>query len=128
MTTVSEVIDAYNIAWQDCDENARRRLLEKAWADEGTYVDSHSQMEIKGQDGLLAYIGQAQEEFPGPRIAPTSVVEELIGRVRFTWAMYEPDKQPVTEGTDFGELARKGDESSDAALRASGHRGCPATL
>jgi hypothetical protein len=35
----SEVVAAYGAAWNEPDEDARRKLLDQAWADDGVYCD-----------------------------------------------------------------------------------------
>ena len=43
-----EVVEAYGAAWNEVDQAARRRLLEQAWADDGTYTDPQS--DISGRE------------------------------------------------------------------------------
>ena len=39
MTTTEEIVLAYVAAWSETDEGKRRALLEKSWAENGTYTD-----------------------------------------------------------------------------------------
>ena len=42
MASIQEVVSAYTAAWNEPDDGKRRRLLEAAWADDGTYTDPQS--------------------------------------------------------------------------------------
>ena len=101
-----EVVDAYGAAWNEPDEAARRRLLEQAWADDGTYTDPQS--DVAGRDALVAHIAAFHEQFQGAQIVPTSGADEHHGKVRFTWRMQGADGSTIMEGIDFGQLAGDG--------------------
>ena len=106
MTTTQEVVDAYGKAWNEPDETERRRLLEVAWTDGGTFTDPQS--DVAGRDALVAHIASFHQQFAGAQITPASGVDEHHGRVRFTWKMTGADGATIMEGIDFGELAADG--------------------
>ena len=106
MSTTQEVVDAYGKAWNEPDETERRRLLNFAWADDGTFTDPQS--DVAGRDALLALIAEFHEQFVGAQITPTSSVDEHHGRVRFTWKITGADGATIMDGIDFGELAADG--------------------
>lgn len=106
MASAQEIGDAYGAAWNEPDEAERRRLLEQAWADDGTYTDP--QADLHGRDALIAHIAGFQEQLKGARIVPTSAVDEHHGKIRFTWKMEGADGSAIMEGIDFGELADDG--------------------
>jgi len=106
MASAQEIGEAYGAAWNEPDEAERRRLLEKAWADDGTYTDPQS--DLRGRDALLTLIAGFQAQFKGARIEPTSAIDEHHGKIRFTWRMEGADGSAIMEGIDFGELADDG--------------------
>ena len=109
MATTREVIEAYAAAWNEAEEAGRRRLLERSWADDGTYTDPTAHVE--GREALARHIAGLQQRVPGARIFLTSGVDEHHGVLRFTWRLVGPDETMTVEGVDFGEL------SSDGRLR-----------
>src|SRR5215217_4770136 len=88
-----EVMLAYIEAWNTPDEQARRDLLDRCWADEGTYT--HPISEVRGKEALVAHIGRFLSEGPsgrstGHRIPIGSGVDHHHGMIRFTWVI-EPE-------------------------------------
>jgi len=67
---VDETVAVYGAAWNEPDVEARRQLLEKAWATNGTYTDPTAHLE--GREALVQHISGFQKSLPGARIAPTS--------------------------------------------------------
>lgn len=106
MTTVEEIVLAYVAAWVETDEGKRRALLEKSWAENGTYNDPT--VEVVGREALVQHIGGIHKRFAGHRILLTSGVDEHHGWLRFTWAMVSPEGSRVSEGIDFGEVSSDG--------------------
>ena len=106
MTTAEEIVLAYVAAWVETDEGKRRALLEKSWAENGTYNDPT--VEVVGREALVQHIGGIHKRFAGHRIILTSGVDEHHGWLRFTWAMVSPEGSRVSEGIDFGEVGSDG--------------------
>jgi hypothetical protein len=109
--SLDEVMLAYIEAWNTPDEQSRRNLLDRCWADDGTYTDPIS--EVHGKEALVAHIGRFLSEGPsgrgpGYRIPIGSGVEHHHGVIRFTWVLLDPEGAPVYEGLDVGELAADG--------------------
>jgi hypothetical protein len=102
----SETVAAYGAAWAETDEGKRRELLERAWAEDGTYLDPSGHAE--GREGLATHIAGFQQTFAGHRIDFTSGVDEHDGYLRFAWTMTGPDGNSVMEGVDFGRLDEDG--------------------
>lgn len=100
------VVQAYGAAWNEPDEDARRRLLESAWADDASYCDPTAT--ANDREALVAHIGGFQAALPGHRIDMTTVVDEHDQCLRFGWAMRGRDGAVLIEGTDFGTLAADG--------------------
>ena len=99
-----ETIEAYMAAWNETDETKIKALLDKCWADEGTYTDPVS--DVKGRDGLLAAIQGFHKQMPGAGIAITSGMDEHHGRVRFGWKVTGAPQEMA--GIDVGVLAADG--------------------
>ncbi len=106
MSMTEEIVDAYMAAWTEPDETAARRPLERAWSDDGRYVDPMA--DVSGRAALVAQITAFHLQMPGVRLSRTSAVDEHHGRVRFTWAMHTADGALGMEGVDFCELAADG--------------------
>ena len=101
-----EIIEAYLNAWNEPDESKRRQLLDKAWADSGTYTDPMS--DIAGRNALVATIAQFHKQMPGASIVLGSGIDEHHGRVRFAWKVRAQDGSTPVEGIDVGQLAGDG--------------------
>ena len=41
MSNVNEVVVSYLAAWNERDEERRRKLVAKTWTEEGSYMDAH---------------------------------------------------------------------------------------
>ena len=102
----AEVVATYGAAWAEPDESKRRELLERAWADDGVYMDPSARVE--GRDAFVLHIGGFRQTFPGHRIDVTSGVDAYGDNIRFAWRMVGPDDAQVMEGVDFGTLAPDG--------------------
>ena len=121
MTPTEEIVLAYGAAWTETDEGKRRALLEKSWAENGTYTDPT--VEVVGREALVQHIGGFHQRFAGHRIHLTSGVDEHHSRLRFTWAMVNPEGSRVSEGIDFGEVGSDG-----RLIRITGFFGLPSPI
>jgi hypothetical protein len=102
----ADVVATYGASWAETDEAKRRELLERAWTDDGVYVDPSARAE--GRDALIAHIGGFQEAFAGHRIEIASGVDTHGDNLRFAWRVVGPSGDEVMEGVDFGRLAADG--------------------
>jgi hypothetical protein len=116
MTTTEEIVLAYVAAWSESDEGKLRAMLEKSWAENGTYTDPT--VEVAGREALVQHIRGIHQRFAGHRILLTSGVDEHHGRLRFTWGMVSPEGSRVSEGIDFGEVG-----SDNRLIRITGFFG-----
>jgi hypothetical protein len=121
MATTREIVLDYVAAWVETDEGKRRALLAKSWTEDGTYTDPT--VEVVGREALVKQIGAIHKQFAGNRIVLTSRVDEHHGRLRFTWAMVNPEGNRVTEGIDFGEIGSDG-----RLMRITGFFGQPSPI
>ena len=99
----ADVIDTYGAAWNEVDSDARRTLLEVAWADDGAYADPT--VHVFGREALVAHIGATHEVFGGFRIDRTSDYDEHHGYVRFTWTMKAQTGETLVDGFDVVRLS-----------------------
>jgi len=104
--TSKETVEAYLAAWNETDEGKRRPLIDKCWADSGTYTDPMA--DIAGREPLAALISQFHQQMPGGRIALASGIDEHHGRLRFAWKLVLADGSARLEGIDVGQLAPDG--------------------
>lgn len=101
---MEETVQAYLDAWNEPDEAKRREILDKVWADKGTYTDPMSHAE--GKEELVALIDQFHEQMPGAKIAIASQIDQHHGQVRFAWRM-EGGPQTM-DGIDVGRVNEDG--------------------
>jgi hypothetical protein len=121
MITTEEIVRMYVAAWSETDEAKRRALLEKSWAENGTYTDPT--VEVVGREALVQHIGGIHRQFADCRILLTSRVDEHHDRLRFTWAMVNPRGSRVSVGIDFGEVGADG-----RLIRITGFFGLPSPI
>ena len=100
------VIELYGAAWDEHDVDARRALLEQAWADDGIYCDPTATVE--GRDALVAHIGAFHEQAPGARVETVTRVDEHDGHLRFGWRLVDAGGTTTLEGIDYGRLGADG--------------------
>jgi hypothetical protein len=88
MASIEETVAAYVQAWNEPDTAARRKLLERAWAEAATYTDPTAHVE--GREALVAHIGGFQTQMPGARLNGTSAVDEHHGRLARVVGFFGP--------------------------------------
>ncbi len=101
-----ETVEAYLAAWNETDEGKQRRLIDKCWADSGTYTDPMA--DIAGREALVGLISQFHQQMPGGTIALASGLDEHHGHLRFAWKLVLADGSTRLEGIDVGQLAPDG--------------------
>ena len=103
---LEELITVYCKAWSEPERALREQLLNRVWAEDGTYIDPTAH--VVGRKALVEHIGKFFEQFPGARIVPSSVVDTHHEQLRFNWRVVLPDGKVLLEGIDFGELSEIG--------------------
>jgi hypothetical protein len=101
----TETIATYGAAWNELDEAKRRALLEKSWADDGSYQDPQGTAD--GRAELVAHIGGFHQLLPGHTIEFASGIDSNGVTLRWAWEMRN-GSDVVLEGVDFAELAPDG--------------------
>jgi hypothetical protein len=109
---VEQTVLAYIEAWNAPDEAARRALLERCWAEDGSYADPA--VELDGREELSDHIGQfLQGRGPyglpaGCRLPIASGIDHHHGMIRFRWVVLGPEGSPLARGFDYGQLGSDG--------------------
>lgn len=99
---------AYSSAWSEEDDpDARRVLLERAWAPDGAFFDPETPEGLIGREALSEYIAATHVEMPGLVVTETSEPEIIGNRLRVRWVASQGDTAMFT-GTDFVEFADDG--------------------
>lgn len=103
--TSHEVVEWYVAAWNATDEAERRRLLERAWTEDGAYTDPTAY--VAGREALIAHIGAFHGRTPGTWFDVIAGPDGHHQRVRFIWRL-NANRITLREGLDVGELAEDG--------------------
>jgi hypothetical protein len=105
MTDINDIVDNYIASWNESDPERRRALVERTWAEDGTYLDPL--MAGAGAEEIAAMIGAAQAQFPGHRFELAFGPDAHNDRVRFAWRLVGSGG-PVAAGVDFATVAEDG--------------------
>lgn len=104
---LDQVLADYNAAWGEHDATRRGALLERAWAERGTYTDP--QAHVEGRAALVTHIGLVQPRLPaGVHGVVVSAPDVHHGVFRFAWEFRGANGGLFMKGEDFGELAEDG--------------------
>lgn len=103
VTTAREAVHAYVGAWNQPDEAARRRLLERSCSDDVSYTDPS--VHLVGRAALVGHARRFAERWPGAEIVVTGPIDEHHQRwIRFRWRVVGAGGAPLRQGVDFAEL------------------------
>jgi hypothetical protein len=100
------IIDTYIDMWNEEDADRRAVLIERAWADDASYLDPL--LEADGKPALSEMVATVHGHYPGHRFRRRSDVDLHHDRVRFAWDLVAPDGSVFVAGIDVGELADDG--------------------
>jgi hypothetical protein len=100
MTNTTEIIDTYLAAYNEPDDEPRRELVARAFAEGGALVDPP--IDGSGHEGISAMMGAVHQQYPGHRFRRASAVDEHHGYFRYGWELRSPEDAVVLEGTDVG--------------------------
>jgi hypothetical protein len=102
MGNLNELIDRYIAIWNETDEERRRSLIARTWAEDASYLDPVLQAD--GPASIDAMVRAVHERFPGHRFRRTGDPDAHHDRVRFSWEL-APDRGAAgVSGTDFAVL------------------------
>ncbi|MER5349023.1 nuclear transport factor 2 family protein [Kitasatospora sp. NPDC002551] len=96
-TDLRQLAARYLAAWNETDPAARRKLVDDAWAEDGSYTDPLAA--VTGRAGVDALIGAAQAQFPGLvfTLGPVDAHHDIA---RFTWNLGPAGEEPLVIGFD----------------------------
>jgi len=106
MSEIATTVDTYLAMWNETDSGRRADLIERAWNENGRYVDPLN--EAEGHGSLSDMVAAAQQQYPGHRFRRTSGIDTHHNQVRFTWEVTGPDGALTVAGTDVGVLGSDG--------------------
>jgi len=98
-----QAVDAYFEMWNEEDAVKRAEHIERAWEDDGHYVDPL--LEARGRPGLSEMVEAVQGLYPGHRFRPTSGVDLHHDLIRFGWELVAPDGTVAAAGLDVGVVS-----------------------
>lgn len=100
----------YRKAWNERDAAARLAVLEQAWADDGSFVDSSLELPVVGRDSLSALIGNFHIARAGVYFEPLPWVEGdgHHGHLRMPWRLCNAAGEVLLEGEDIAVLDAAG--------------------
>ena len=97
----------YEVAWNTSDAPQRMSELERAWYDDGLYIDDDVPDGVVGRDALSALIAAEHERTPGLVITTTRPLVLLRDRGWLQWESHSASGISFS-GTDFIEFAADG--------------------
>jgi hypothetical protein len=106
MADVATVVDSWLAALNEPDAGQRRALIERAWADDGRWVDPP--FEGAGHAGIGELIGGVQAQCPGARFRRATAIDAHHDAARYGWELRDAGGALVIAGTDVAELADDG--------------------
>jgi SnoaL-like protein len=106
MTDITTTVDDYIAAWNEGDDQRRRELVSRTFADDATYVDPLISSE--GPDGIAGMIGAVQQQYAGHRFELAAGPDAHHDCVRFTWHLKSAEDAHVATGIDFATVANDG--------------------
>ena len=106
MSDIETIVDTYLAMWNEDDDARRAKLIEKAWSDDGRYVDP--MLEAEGREALSAMVANVHANYPGHRFRRLSGIDAHHDTVRFAWDLSAPDGTTTVAGIDVGTLASDG--------------------
>jgi hypothetical protein len=106
---IDRLVDRYQAAWGEADEQKRRELVAEVWSPDGRYAGHEH--EFIGHDGIAAVLTKNYEDFISNGFT-FKVGAEVIahhGTVRLTWDLIQDQSgQTVSVGEQIILLAEDG--------------------
>jgi SnoaL-like domain len=83
MTDAEQIVQRYLDTFNETDGTSRRAMLAELWRADATYTDPHA--DVRGPEGVDAFIAQTQERFPGYTFRLAGAVDAHHEQARFQW-------------------------------------------
>ncbi|TMQ96667.1 nuclear transport factor 2 family protein [Actinomadura soli] len=106
MSDVQQRVTDYIAIWNETDPAARRAAIDEMWTDSPVYVDPLGVAE--GRDAIDAFVGAAQQQFPGLVFRVAGTVDAHHNVARFTWELGPEGGEAVAVGFDVAVFADDG--------------------
>jgi hypothetical protein len=106
MSDVATTVDAYLAMWNETGPARRAEHIERAWADDGHYVDPL--LEAEGHAALSDMVAGVHAQYPGHRFRRVSGIDTHHDQLRFAWELAAPDGAVTLAGIDVGALVSDG--------------------
>jgi hypothetical protein len=103
---LESLVDAWVQAWAERDAAARLALLERCFAQDGTFRDQFAVAE--GRAALDERIATGLAFGPPATLERAGPVQHCQGAIRFAWRIRSADGGVLGSGTNFGELTLAG--------------------
>ncbi|TDD61835.1 nuclear transport factor 2 family protein [Actinomadura darangshiensis] len=98
MSDVQQRVERYLAIWNETDAAARRAAIDELWTENPVYVDPLGAAE--GRDAIDAFVGAAQQQFPGLVFRAAGTVDAHHNVARFTWELGPEDGEALVVGFD----------------------------
>ncbi|MGI5205733.1 nuclear transport factor 2 family protein [Spirillospora sp. CA-108201] len=98
MSDVQQRVERYLAVWNETDPAARRAAIDELWTESPVYVDPLGVAE--GRDAIDAFVGAAQEQFPGLVFRAAGTVDAHHDVARFTWELGPEGGEAIVVGFD----------------------------
>jgi hypothetical protein len=98
MSNLEQIVDRYLAAFNETDDGRRGEMLQGLYTSESTYTDPHVQ--VRGPQGVEAFIAQTQERFPGYTFKLGGPVDAHHEQARFQWHAGPPEQPDMFVGFD----------------------------
>jgi hypothetical protein len=106
MSDIQQRVERYLAIWNETDPAARRAAIDDLWTENPHYVDPLG--EAQGRDAIDAFVGAAQQQFPGLVFRPAGAVDAHHNVARFTWELAPEGGEAVAVGFDVAVFAEDG--------------------
>ncbi|QFG23209.1 nuclear transport factor 2 family protein [Actinomadura sp. WMMB 499] len=106
MSDVRQRVERYLAIWNETDPAARRAAVDEVWTGNARYVDPLGVAE--GRDAFDAFVGAAQEQFPGLVFRLAGDVDAHHDVARFAWELGPEGGEAVAAGFDVAEFGADG--------------------
>ena|SRR5664279_3095522 len=96
------VLDAYERAWSESDEDKVRAWIQECWTSSSTYVNPLTDM-VRGVDGLERLILDYRDIFPDVDIRPCAPADIVDQHARWPWRLSSTVRIRML-GKDYGHV------------------------
>ena len=105
--TAAGIAARYIAAWNETDATNRQTLIAETFTTDARYVDPMVVCE-GGHQGINAMIGAVQQRYAGLNFALRGQQDGHNDVVRFSWALGQPQNEPIACRTDVVVIAADG--------------------